>query len=49
MAATEEAVANALALGKPVEQEFQTEEMVTVSMGDVNGCEIPAALGDPIY
>jgi len=36
-------------VGKPVEQEFQTEEMVTVSMGDVNGCEIPAALGDPIY
>jgi hypothetical protein len=27
----------------------QTEEVVTVSMGDVNGCEIPAALGDPIY
>ena len=35
-------------VGKPVEQEFQTEEMVTVSMGDVNGCEILAALRDPI-
>ena len=35
-------------VGKPVEQEFQTKEMVTVSMGDVNGCEILAALGDPI-
>src|SRR5437879_13921163 len=36
-------------VGKHVEQEFQTEEMFTVSMGDVNGCVIPAALGDPIY
>src|SRR6266853_1165837 len=35
-------------VGKPVEQKFQTKEMVTVSMGDVNGCEILAALGDPI-
>jgi hypothetical protein len=35
-------------MGKPVQQELSVEEMVTVGMGDVNGCEILAALGDPI-
>ena len=34
---------------KPVEQELQTEEMVAMGVGDVNGLEILAAPGDPIY
>jgi hypothetical protein len=33
---------------EPVQQKLETEKMVTVGMGDVNGCEIFAALGDPI-
>src|SRR5882672_4203955 len=32
-------------VGKPVEQEFQTEEMIAVSMGDVDGCKILTVLG----
>jgi hypothetical protein len=36
-------------VGEPVQQELQAEEMVTVRVGYVNGCEIFAALGDPIY
>ena len=32
-----------------VQQEFQTEEMVTVGMGDVNGDEVFSAFGDPVY
>jgi len=40
-------VANDLAI-RPVKEGLQTEEMVTAGMGDVNICEISAALGDPI-
>jgi hypothetical protein len=34
---------------KPVEQELQTEEMVVMGVADVNGREILAAPGNPIY
>src|SRR5215472_16005911 len=35
-------------IGESVEQELQTEEVVAVGMGDVNGDEILAAADDPI-
>jgi len=38
-------VANALASGN---LELQTKEMIAVAMRDVNGCEMLAALGEPI-
>ena len=34
---------------KPIKQELQTKEMVAMGVGDVNGREILAAPGDPIY
>src|SRR5215831_20540401 len=35
-------------IGESVEQELQTKEMIAVAMRDVNGCEMLAALGEPI-
>src|ERR1700693_6016109 len=35
-------------VGESLQQELQTEEMVTVGMGDVDGCEIFASLGEPL-
>jgi hypothetical protein len=34
---------------KTVQEKFQTEEMVTMDMGDVNGDEVLAASRDPVY
>lgn len=36
-------------IGESIEQHLQTEEVVTMAVGDVNGDEICATLDDPIH